>query len=934
MRNYSERCLRNLQDRMIIFGFEGWDIFIVMGVALTFQSIHMNKLILWLAIFSTAGFLYFIKRGKPSFATEHFIDWFVKEKKWTAIPQVIGHSIKGRGINIKLNSLQSILPYSHFEDDLLVFNDDSLSACYELICPSLDNFSSAELVGFSQRIETFLNSLTNRATYQVFFTLDSNYQNEIEEHKVITSTHHLIKSMHLERIKKLEYLKEAKILRRRRCYLFVNYSGSYTANKSIKFFNKFSQRKRVIHQEIDSLKHEIKLICQSVEDGLLGANFQFKELNKNQTMRLIYKYLNPDREKLGLPCPFLRENKSFVQQVCCSDLSIDETKGEYMQYGGFYHKYITLKVLPESTEPGMLDHIANMSFSEFDVIVNFEAPTKEWGRKKIESMRKREYGNMTGLFNIINKDAETKVAQYESLLEETQQNNQKLFRMQLTVHVYAQELEDVKKKTVEVIRVFSSLNGAEMHDERWGSVKPIFLSTLPGWTKESSRWILLKSLHMADFLPLFSEFRGSGRAECLFFNSTQGLASYDPFSDDLSAYNTVVIGASGSGKSFTINQLINQYSKNDPVEIFIDIGGSYKRQVILKNGEYIPLGLKEKFTINLFDLSQKKRLKDFREEEQNEILIIKTKTIAQMMGGLSRFKESDQIVEDYIFRSIAHLYQEVDYPELSDLKEALQFIADENKQLQPFYEPVVGLLGIWFRGGQYGKYTDGPSTISLDKSVICFDLKGLSQFERLQSVMLTIVTNFIWGKIMSEPKRRKFVIFDECWKLLNTPEAATFIAECYRTFRKYGAGAISVTQSLSDFLGSGLEDAILGNSNTRFILRQNSAPTVDKIVKYFNFNEQEKRLIESIQIKKGEYSEVFFSQSKELQNISSKMIIYPTPIEYWVATTDSSDLLHFQTIRDQFVDLSLYEVLEKCAEEFPHGVGQKNAISKGGFTYV
>ena len=934
MRNFSERCLRNLQDRMIIFGFEGWDIFIVMGVALTLQSLNIHKLILWLAIGSTAAFLHFVKRGKPPNATEHYIDWFIKEKKWTAIPQVIEHSIKGRKLNIKLNSLQNMLPYSHLEDDYLVFNDDSLSVCYELGCPSLDSLSNAELIAYSQRIETFLNSLTDRATYQVFFTLDSNYQKEIEGHKIITSTHPLIQSMHSQRIEKLEYLQQQKILRRRRCYLFVNFAGSNTAYKKMKFFNKFSQRKKIIHLEIDSLKHELKLICQSVEDGLRGANFQFKALNQNETMKLIYKYLNPDREKQGLSCPTLRENKMFVQQVCCSELSIDEVKGEFIQYGGFYHKFITLKVLPETTEPGMLALIANMSFSEFDIIVNFEAPTKEWGRTKIESMRKREYGNMNGLFNIINKDAETKVAQYETLLEDTQQNNQKLFRMQLTVHVYSEEMEDVKKKTVEVIRNFSSLNGAEMHDERWGSVKPIFLSTLPGWTKESSRWILLKSLHIADFLPFFSEFRGSGQAECLFFNTTQGLVSYDPFSEDLSAYNTVVVGASGSGKSFTINQLINQYSKNDPVEIFIDIGGSYKRQVILKNGEYIPLGLKEKFTINLFDLSKRKRLKDFSEEEQNEILIIKTKTIAQMMGGLARFKESDQIVEDYIFRSIASLYETVDYPVLSDLKETLRVVAQNNKQLQPFYDPVTGLLGIWFKGGQYGNYTDGPSTISLDKSVICFDLKGLSQFERLQAVMLTIVTNFIWGKIMSEPKRRKFVIFDECWKLLNTPEAATFIAECYRTFRKYGAGAISVTQSLSDFLGCGLEDAILGNSNTRFILRQNSAPTVDKIVQYFNFNEQEKRLIESIQIKKGEYSEVFFSQSKELQNISSKMIIYPTPIEYWVATTDSTDLQYFESVREQFAELSLYEILQKCAEEFPHGVGQSNAMTKRGYSYV
>ena len=197
-----------------------------------------------------------------------------------------------------------------------------------------------------------------------------------------------------------------------------------------------------------------------------------------------------------------------------------------------------------------------------------------------------------------------------------------------------------------------------------------------------------------------------------------------------------------------------------------------------------------------------------------------------MIGGVARFNGSDQIVEDYIFRSIQKLYRMKDYPVLSDMKDALKAVAETQKITQQFYEPVVGLLGNWLQGGQYGHYTDGKSTISLDKSVICFDLKGLEKFERLQAAMLTIVTNFVWGKIMSEPGRRKFVIFDECWKLLSTPESAKFIAECYRTFQKYGAAAISVTQSLNDFLSGGLEHAILGNSNTRFILRQNSTPAI------------------------------------------------------------------------------------------------------------
>jgi len=368
--------------------------------------------------------------------------------------------------------------------------------------------------------------------------------------------------------------------------------------------------------------------------------------------------------------------------------------------------------------------------------------------------------------------------------------------------------------------------------------------------------------------------------------------------------------------------MINQYSKNNPIEIYIDVGGSYRRQTLLKGGEYIDLGLNHEFTINLFDLSQKKRLSDFSDQEQAKILILKTKTIGQMMGGFSRFGDTDLIVEDYVFRSIRCLYEEFERPVLSDLKSALQIVSEENAQFKGFYQRIAGLLGIWFKEGQYGRFTDGESTVSLDNDVVCFDFKGLEDFTRLQSVMVSVVTNFVWGKVMSNPGRKKFVVFDECWKLLDTPEAVALIIECYRTSRKYGFSAIAVSQSFSDFLGGDLEHAILDNVDTRFILRQKKAETVQKIVDCFSFNEQEKRLIESLRVEKGEYSEVFFSRSEKMENVSAKIVICPTPIEYWMATTAPEDIAYYEKIKFENPHLDIYDTLSKCAEVFPKGAGK------------
>ena len=142
MRAYSEKCLRNLQDRMIVFGFEGWDIFLVLGAALILQIVKVNDLAIWAICGFLSGFLILVKRGKPPNASEHYMEWFFKDKRFTAFEQSFAHIIKGRELDIKLNGLQSLLPYSHFEDGFLVLNDDSLSVAYVITCPSLDNLSA------------------------------------------------------------------------------------------------------------------------------------------------------------------------------------------------------------------------------------------------------------------------------------------------------------------------------------------------------------------------------------------------------------------------------------------------------------------------------------------------------------------------------------------------------------------------------------------------------------------------------------------------------------------------------------------------------------------------------------------------------------------------------------------------------------------------
>ena len=129
-------------------------------------------------------------------------------------------------------------------------------------------------------------------------------------------------------------------------------------------------------------------------------------------------------------------------------------------------------------------------------------------------------------------------------------------------------------------------------------------------------------------------------------------------------------------------------------------------------------------------------------------------------------------------------------------------------------------------------------------------------------------------------KGQKLLIIDECWSLLESN--ATYISECFRTFRKYAASAVAISQSISDFTESSMGRAILKNSYHKFIFKQDVSDT-----EYFNHDIKER--VNSISSIKGEYSEFLY-----LSDIHKKIIrYYPSELEMMLFNTERAALNRF-----------------------------------------
>lgn len=808
-------------------------------------------------------------------------------------------------------ALCEALPYWEFESLPLahaILSDGSVSAAIEILPLDIECFDEARVNQLTFGLRAFLNALPDHLTCQFMMKLENDFDQRLVAHnKLVTTDNEFLRDLDTERVEKIRALISKESVFRPRLYLTIRNAGSEKPRALA-----FSQTKKFSNSFAVGYEERLESLRQTVENigaTLASLGFSSHTLELHELTDLLYKYLNPKRQTNICP-PILKtisaaiEPESPREQLVFGDLVHGE---EDFVLDSMRTRVLTWKTLPEVTFAGMMSGFQMLPF-KYEMLFSFHVPDQTREMKQLEQKRRMAHSLSSGASHRVSDlESESRLSQTTDLIREIIETGQKVFQAELIVVIREPNTKEGSRRldsqTKSVLSKFKSLSGAEGCQETVGAWK-IFKSDLPLAPMNLIRSKRLKTNNLVDFLPLYGSSTGDERPMCLMTTRGGTLYSLDPYDPRLSNYSMLVTGSSGSGKSFANNFLMGQQIARGVQLFIIDIGGSYKKITEVADGQYFEINLAGNYAINPFHLADPS-VAPSGEKLKSLVSIIEL-MVVDLGEKLTRFDRVQVEAALTLMFEVARTDQNPTSPVLSDFVEICKKSEDESVR------KIGKLLFPWVGRTPFGQLLDRQGCIETDRPVVAFDLKGLSQYPDLQSVMILILTNFILEQVELNRTRPKRVLLDEAWELLKSPAASSFMEYAVRTFRKTGSGITFITQGVEEIISSGIGPAILSNTATKLIMLQKGDTQVLRDA--LKLNRQELKLIQTLEQRKGDYSEGFLMEGESRQVIR----IQPSPREYWISTSDSRDNQYLEELCRE--GRSLKEAITIAAQTAPRGV--------------
>src|SRR5450755_369045 len=366
-----------------------------------------------------------------------------------------------------------------------------------------------------------------------------------------------------------------------------------------------------IERDLRRLDQSVQAFARQLSDFM-----QIEILNQQGQFMFFRRLLNYDDWRVaGRP-----QSTQFLDyQVVNSDI---EAERDHLRVGDHIVRVLTMKEAINETRPLVLDALLKIP-ANFYVVTEWTPLPADKARKEVNKRRRHFNMSKTGFVSQMGNDA-TKTNPRDVLVDESKQadieslgdclralgDGQSLGDFSLTIVLYGHSKIELEQLGAEFTGIFTNADG-NLFAETYFFFNDSF-ATIPGNYALNLRQLYLLNANYADLSFLFTILPGEKTNAHL---GTEYLAALE--TDNSTPYflnlhngevaHTLILGMTGSGKSYFCNFILQNAQKYAPLTFIFDIGGSFQSLTSIFGGSYLNVGQEARdFTINPFSLAPTK----------------------------------------------------------------------------------------------------------------------------------------------------------------------------------------------------------------------------------------------------------------------------------------------------------------------------------------
>ena len=657
-----------------------------------------------------------------------------------------------------------------------------------------------------------------------------------------------------------------------------------------------NRMKTLLRAHID---RDVRRVAQQVQAFArqLADFMQIEILNQEAQFGFFRRLLNYDDWRVaGRP-----QSTQFLDyQVVNSDI---EAERDHLRVGDHIIRVLTMKEAITETRPLVLDAVLKIP-ANFYVVTEWTPLAADKARKEVNKRRRHFNMSKTGFVSQMGNDA-TKTNPRDVLVDESKQadienlgdclralgEGQSLGDFSLTIVLYGRASSgrsaDLDQLVAEFTGVFTNADG-NLFAETYNQMNAYF-ATVPGNYALNLRKLYLLNTNYADLSFLFTILPGEKTnahlgTEYLAALETDNSTPYFLNLHNAEVAHTLILGMTGSGKSYFCNFLLQNAQKYAPLTFIFDIGGSFQSLTSIFGGSYLNVGQEARdFTINPFSLP--------RTKENMQFLFSFFRVLIE--GNEQRYR--------------------LDFKEERRLWDAIErtYVLEPDQRTISNFANIIGelkeRLHRWTRGGQYGfLFDNAEDTLSFSRFQT-FNFHGWNDAPEVLEPLLFYVLHRASNEI-ADPKRLatfKTFLLDEAWLFIKNETIRNYVVQAQKTWRKHNAAMILATQSIKELEESGMLAIVAESCPTKIFLAN---PEMNREVyrEAFHLNDTELDLIAGL-LPPGQMLIRKAQTSKKVHlNVDS--------VSHWMATNNARDNLKK---RDYFDRFGIADGLRRLAEDHP-----------------